>query len=239
MDAYAAWLDRTYLLVKDNLIHLQNKKVAIVGLGGVGGSAAEAICRAGVCSLLLVDHDVISESNINRQLFATRETIGQSKAAVGKKRLLSINPQCTVQIWDDFFCEENKETLFSYHPDYVIDAIDTLSSKISLIKNCHEQGIPIISCLGTGNRLSPAAFCIGTLEDTIGCGCPLARLLRRALKKEGISNHPVVYSTEPPLKATTGTENGRHPPGSISFCPPVAGYLLASYVINDILSHCS
>lgn len=231
------WKSRTELLIGSEAMEkLNGSRVAVIGLGGVGGAAAEALCRAGIGSLLLFDHDTISESNLNRQLFATRDTIGCSKAAAAKERLLSINPSCEIQLEESFYSVENRAPLSAYRPDFVVDAIDTVSAKLDLAVLCKEQSIPSIVCLGTGNRLDPSAFRIGDISDTAGCGCGLARVMRRELKKRGVTSQPVVYSTEPPLTAVCpDSENGRHAPASISFCPPAAGCLLASYAVCRLI----
>ncbi len=233
------WLARTELLIgKQAVTQLQQAKVAVVGLGGVGGSAAEALVRAGVGRLLLIDHDTVDITNLNRQLFATASNVGCSKCQAGKERLLSINPNCNITPAEAFYTAENRELLFDYQPDFVIDAIDTVSAKLDLIMSCTERQVPIISCLGTGNRLDPTQFVIGDIADTAknGCGCGLARVMRRELKKRGIYAHPVVYSTEKPQSVVCpDSENGRHSPASISFCPPVAGYLLASYAVKQLI----
>jgi len=231
------WLSRTELLIGSEAVNkLTNAKIAVLGLGGVGGSAAEALVRAGVGSLLLIDHDTVSETNLNRQLFATRETVGMSKCIAAKQRLLSINPDCDIVIEDSFYSADNREPLLCYRPDFVIDAIDTVSAKLDLAELCLKEQIPMISCLGTGNRLDPSKFQVGDISETAGCGCGLARVMRRELKKRGVLSHPVVYSTELPQNVIcSDSEQGRHAPASISFCPPVAGYLLAGYAINQLI----
>lgn len=233
------WKSRTQLLIGSEAIEkLSRSRIAVIGLGGVGGAAAEALCRAGIGSLLLFDHDTISETNLNRQLFATRDTIGCSKAVAARERLLSINPRCEIQLEESFYSSENRTPLLTYQPDFVIDAIDTVSAKLDLAVFCKQQNLPCVVCLGTGNRLDPSAFRLGDISDTAGCGCGLARVMRRELKKRGIISQPVVYSTEPPLTAVClDSENGRHAPASISFCPPAAGCLLASYAVRQLIAN--
>lgn len=227
---------RTELLIgKNNLKKLNNTKVAVVGIGGVGGAAAEALYRAGIENLILVDHDTVDITNINRQLFATSDSVGQNKCDVALRRLLSINNTDKIVTLNSFYSADNRQ-LFDYSPDYIIDAIDTVSAKLDLIETANKKGVKIISSMGTGNRLNPTEFKIGDISDTAGCGCGLARVMRRELRKRGIEKLPVVYSTETPKTVIVpDSENGRHAPGSISFSPPVAGYLLASYVINSII----
>lgn len=234
------WLARTELLIGTQAVaQLKQAKVAVIGIGGVGGAAAEALLRAGIGNLLLIDHDTVDVTNLNRQLFATANNIGCSKCEAGKARLLSINPHCNITVSEAFYAADNRDTLLNYQPNFVIDAIDTVSAKIDLIVTCKQHDIPLISCLGTGNRLDPTKFVIGDLADTAkcGCGCGLARVMRRELRKRGIESHPVVYSTEmPQTLVCPDSANGRHSPASISFCPPVAGYLLASYAVKQLIN---
>lgn len=227
---------RTALLLgNENMEKLACSTVAILGLGGVGGACAEAIARSGVGKIILIDHDTIDITNINRQLFATHDNIGCKKITVAKKRLSSINPDIKIETLDIFYNDETKKELFSLKPDFVIDAIDTVSSKLNLAVECKNRNIPLIECLGTGNRLDPTKFKIGTIEDTAGCGCGLARVMRRELKARQVKNLPVLFSTEYPMSVISSNENGRHSPASISYCPPVAGYIIASYVIKRII----
>lgn len=230
------WLDRTALLLGDEQMHrLQNSRVAVLGLGGVGGAAAEALCRAGIGHLMLVDHDIVSLTNLNRQLLATTDVLEQKKCDVAAARLHSINSACSITAVDQFYLPDNRDFLFDDHPDFILDAIDTVTAKLDLAVCCKERNIPLISCLGTGNRLDPGLLQIGKITDTAGSACPLARVMRRELKKRGIIDLPVCYSTEQPRKILAQSEHGRHAPGSISFVPPVAGSLLASYVVRSLL----
>lgn len=226
---------RTALLLgEESMQRLALSTVAIIGLGGVGGAAAEAIARSGVGKMIIIDHDKIDISNINRQLFATHETVEQSKVLVAKNRLLSINPKLEIFALEEFYNDDTKNLLFELNPDFIIDAIDTVSSKLNLAVECKNRGIPLIASLGTGNRLDPTKFKIGTIAETSGCGCGLARVMRRELKARGILDLPVLFSTEFPMSVISSSENGRHSPASISFCPPVAGYIIASYVIKKL-----
>ena len=233
---------RTRLLLGDEAMEaLSRACVAVAGAGGVGGACAEALVRCGLGKLILVDNDSVSLTNLNRQLFATGDSVGLLKVEAARRRLLSLNPALDYEPLPVFYTDESKAELFSRKPDLVIDAIDTVSAKLSLAAECRARGIPIITCLGTGNRLDPSAFRIGTVEDTAGCGCGLARVMRRECKKRGITGLPVVYSQEPPRPvAIPETEDaplfGRHPPASVSFCPPVAGYLLASWAVRQLAS---
>ena len=215
---------------------LQNATVAVLGLGGVGGAAAEAVCRMGVGRMILIDNDSIDSTNCNRQLFATAQTVGQSKCLAAKERLLSINPDLELICHQQFFLPENSDFLFEQQPDLILDAIDTVTSKLYLAQQCSQRGIPLVSCLGTGNRLDPSLLRWGDISQTSGCGCPLARVMRRELKKRGVQRQTVVYSVELPAKTTVGeAENGRHSPASCAFVPPAAGYLLASVGIRQLL----
>lgn len=229
-------LDRTKALIgEESAALLQTKRIAVIGLGGVGGSCAEALARCGIGSLILMDHDVVDETNLNRQQFATIDVIGQNKTDAAQKRLSLAAPDCTLFPVNEFYSAETREALFSLCPDLVIDAIDTVTAKLDLASACRERGIPSITCLGTGNRLDPSAFRLGIIEDTAGCGCGLARVMRREFKKRGLTAQPVLYSTETPHNVVCDTQNGRHSPGSISFCPPAAGLLLASWAVQKLL----
>lgn len=210
--------------------------VAVVGLGGVGGACAEALVRGGVGRLILMDHDRVSLSNVNRQLFATAHTVGALKTQAAADRLRSVNPAVSLECLPLFYGADTEEILFAKAPDFVADCIDTVTAKVALIRACKERNIPIVSSMGTGNRLDPTAFRLGDIADTAGCGCGLARVMRRTLRAAGIERLPVVYSTELPKPVIAETEGGRHSPASSSFCPPAAGYALASYVIRNLIA---
>lgn len=231
------WQARTGALIGEKgLDVLKNARVAVLGLGGVGSAAAEALCRAGVGHLLLVDHDTVDETNLNRQLLATRDAIGRAKADVQLERLWAINPSGDFIRAKEFFLPENSDFLFDWQPDYVLDAVDTVTAKLFLAEKCVQRRIPLLCCLGTGNRMDPSLLRTGELSQTAGCGCPLARVMRRELKKRGVLQQMVVYSLEPPLSVCcSSAQPGRHPPGSISFVPPAAGYLLASVAVRTLL----
>ena len=171
---------------------------------------------------------------MTRQLFATAESVGTSKCQAAAQRLSSITTDCHLVLFDRFYSPEDNAFLWDSSPDFIVDAIDTVSCKLDLIEQAVRRGIPIISSMGTGNRLDPTRFRIGDIKDTAGCGCGLARVMRRELKKRGIPSLPVVYSTEQPAAVQSGEQNGRHIPASISFCPPAAGYCLASYVVRRL-----
>ncbi|MBE6785100.1 MAG: tRNA threonylcarbamoyladenosine dehydratase [Ruminococcaceae bacterium] len=209
------------------LERLKNAHVAVFGLGGVGGYAVEALARAGVGSLTLIDNDTVNQSNINRQIIALSSTVGLKKTDAFKSRIADINPELTVFTRDIFFLPESKNEIDFSAFDYVIDAIDTVSGKIAIIEECKRTDVPVISSMGTGNKLDPTAFRITDISKT--SVCPLARVMRYELKKRGISKLKVLYSTEEPVK------KGNRTPASISFVPSVAGLLIAGEVIKDII----
>ena len=228
--------DRTRLLLgADAMEKLNNARVAVIGLGGVGGAAAESILRAGIGHLLFIDGDTVDETNINRQLLATYETVGMDKTDAAKLRFEKIAPDCEMEFRKEFYLPENSDFLYDWKPDYIIDAIDTVTAKLHIAEECKNRGIKLIMCLGTGNRLDPEKLRIGDISETAGCGCPLARVIRKELKKRGIEIQTVLFSTEEAKKAALDSENGRHSPGSISFVPPVAGYILAGKCVRDII----
>ena len=232
-----SWLDRTALLIgEESMEKLKNSTVAIVGLGGVGGSAAEAICRMGVGRLILIDNDDVDDTNRNRQLFATAETVGMDKVDAAAMRLRAINPDAELILKKEFYLPENSDFLFDLQPDLILDAIDTVTSKLHIAKTCKEKAIPLVCCLGTGNRVDPSQLRWGDISQTAGCGCPLARVMRRELKKRDVLKQTVIYSVEEPHKAIVGeSDHGRHAPASCAFVPPAAGCLLASAGIRLLL----
>ncbi len=236
----ANWLMREEMLLGKQAVHnLQNACVAVVGLGGVGGACCEALVRAGVGRLIVIDDDVVEETNLNRQLFATCQTLGMHKCDATRLRLLDINPALKLTAYKTFLLPQNLSLLFEEQPDVIIDAIDTVTTKLALIEQARQQRVPLISCMGTGNRFSPQDLRLGDIADTAGNGCGLCRVMRRELKKREIVCQPVCYSVEPPQKAVVSSGKGgeRHAPGSISFVPPVAGYLLASWAIKQLLKN--
>ncbi len=227
------WLAREKILIGEDAIRLlENSVVAIIGLGGVGGAAAEAVTRAGVGHVVAVDYDTVDITNLNRQIMTTINDVGKVKTEVVKTRLLSINPDVQVTDLNIKIDAQTIDKLFDCKPDFIIDAIDMVSSKLLLIEQAKKKNVPIISSMGTGNRLSPLDFKIGTIAQTSGCGCKLARVMRLELKKRNIFDTPVVYSSAKVLDKKEDTTTI----GSVSFVPPVAGYILASYVINCLIS---
>lgn len=238
---------RTRMLIGDEPIErLQNAKVAVFGIGGVGGFCVEALARSGIGALDLYDDDTVSESNLNRQLAALHSTIGRPKAEVVAERVKDINPQCQVRAIRMFYLPENADTVDFTQYDYVIDCIDTVTAKLDLIQRCTTLQVPIISAMGSGNKLDPSAFVVTDLSKTEGC--PLARIMRKELRKRGIEHLKVVYSKELPMtpiqpaqaEAPVGTDTRpgttarKDTPASISFVPAASGLLLASAVVRDI-----
>ncbi len=214
---------------------LKASHVAVFGIGGVGSYVAEALARAGVGALTLVDNDTVGLSNLNRQLCALHSTLGQPKAEVMARRVLDINPECRVNPMVRLYNEEVKEDFFSLGFDYIADCIDLVSCKLSLIQTAKERGIPIISALGTGNKLDPTAFQVTDISKTTGCG--LARVVRRELRNRDIRHHKVVFSPEEPLTpiAMEAPPPGRRTvPASVSWVPSVAGLTLAGAIIRDL-----
>ncbi len=229
---------RTRLLFGDEGVEkLQKAKVAVFGVGGVGGFAAEALARTGVGTLEIIDSDTVSLTNINRQIIALESTIGQKKVDVLKKRLLDINPEITVIARDEFFLPETSKTFDFSSYDYVVDAIDTVSGKIELVMKAKEAGTPIICSMGAGNKLDPTRFEVADIYST--SVCPLARVMRTELRKRGVKKLKVVYSKEPAQKPRKSEEQSgkRQTPGSLAFVPSVAGLIIASEVVKDIVGY--
>lgn len=222
------------LLGEGGIKKLTAAKVAVFGVGGVGGYVCEALARAGVGELHLFDNDVVSLSNINRQIIALHSTVGRPKVEVMRERILDINPDCKVVTHQVFYLPENANNFPLAGFDYVADAIDTVSAKIELAVRCTAAGIPLISAMGTGNKLDATRFVVTDLSKT--SGCPLARVMRRELKARGIGHLKVVYSTEEAKKpiALTEEEGARIPPASLPFVPPVAGLIMAGEIIRTL-----
>ena len=226
---------RTRMLLGDAAMdRLKAARVAVFGIGGVGGHAVEALARSGVGALDLVDSDRVALSNLNRQIIATRDTLGMLKVDAAKARVLSINPDCAVETWPVFFLPETADRFDFTQYDYVIDAIDTVAGKLRLIEAAKAAGVPVISSMGAGNKLDATASRVADISET--SGCPLARIMRRELKKRGIDHVKVVFSTEPALVPAPTEEPTarRSTPGSTAFVPAVAGLILAGEVIKDI-----
>ena len=226
---------RTEMLIgKNALATLKKSRVAVFGAGGVGGYVIEALARSGVGAIDIIDNDTVSESNINRQIIALRSTIGLLKTEVVKKRVEDINPECKVTVYETFVLPENIDTFDFSKYDYVVDAIDTVSGKLAIIEKAYNEGVPVISSMGTGNKLDPTKFSVTDISKT--SVCPLARVMRYELKKRGIKKLKVLFSTEEPIKPNTEKdERGKVPPGSISFVPSVAGLIIGGEVIKDLI----
>ncbi len=212
---------------EDNMKKIENSSVIVFGLGGVGGAAVESLVRAGVGRIGIVDKDIVDITNINRQIIATDDTIGMKKTDAAEKRLLSINPCLKIDKFDLFYLPETADCIDLSQYNYIVDCIDNITAKLELIVRADKAGVPIISSMGTGNKLHPEMLEISDINKT--SVCPLARVMRRELKKRGISKLPVVYSKEEPVKTDSSV------PGSVSFTPPVAGYLISSFVIRSII----
>jgi len=233
---------RTELLVgKTVMKKLYSSKVAIFGIGGVGTFVAEGLARAGIGKFALIDNDLICITNINRQLHAKHSTIGKSKVEVMRERIIDINPRAQVEIYQEFYQAEKSDILIKNDYDYIVDAIDTVTSKISLVLEAKENNIPIISCMGAGNKLNPLLFEINDIYNT--SVCPLAKVMRKELRKRHIKDLKVLYSKEEPLKIKeySSYDNmhneetiNKRIPGSISYVPSIAGLIIAGEVIKDL-----
>ncbi len=229
-------LERTGLLLGEAAIdRLASSKVAVFGIGGVGGYVIEALARSGVGSLVLVDNDTVSKSNINRQIVALHSTVGRYKTEVMRERILDINPQAEVITYNCFFLPETADMFDFRQFSYVVDAVDTVTAKIAIILKAKMEGVPVISSMGAGNKRNPALFRVADIYET--SVCPLAKVMRRELKKAGVDRLKVVYSTEPPVSLGQAAYDdvGRRMVGSIASVPSVAGLMLAAEVINDLI----
>jgi tRNA A37 threonylcarbamoyladenosine dehydratase len=242
---------RTELLVgAEGIARLRNARVAIFGIGGVGGYTLEALARSGVGTLDVVDDDRVCITNLNRQILATRSTVGRPKVEVARDRVAAIDPTIQVNLHPTFYLPETADQFDFTQYDYVVDAIDTVSGKLALVEQANAAGVPIISCMGAGNKMDPSAFEVADIYET--SVCPLARVMRRELKKRGIRKLKVVYSKEPPLTPLETEHNSckvgcvcppgstrtcadrRQVPGSSAFCPAVAGLIIAGEVVKDL-----
>lgn len=232
-----SWKRTAMLLGEDAVQKLQNARVAVFGLGGVGGYAVEALARSGIGALDLIDNDSIGLSNLNRQILATHATLGLPKTEAAKARVLDINPRCTVTTYEVFYTPETADQFNFTKYDYIVDAIDTVTGKLCLAERAVAANVPIISSMGTGNKLDPSAFQVADIAKT--SMCPLARVMRRELGKRGIKHMKVVYSQEEAMEPKGWEEEARELgkrqiPGSVSFVPGAAGLLLAGEVIRDL-----
>lgn len=221
------------LLGEDAIEKLKGSRVAVFGVGGVGGYICEALARAGVGSIDIFDKDTVSVSNINRQIIATHKTVGRPKVEVMRERMLDINPDCQVNIYEVFYLPEcaDKYDLSCY--DYIADAVDTVSAKLEIVTRAHRIGVPVISAMGAGNKLDPTAFEVSDIYKTEVC--PLARVMRRELKARGVKRLKVVYSKEEPQRSDiVDAESGKPVPGSLPFVPSVMGLIMAGEIIKDL-----
>ena len=226
------WNSRTELLIgKENLEKLSKSKVIVYGIGGVGSFVVEGLIRAGIENIIIVDNDVISPSNINRQIHATTSNIGKLKVECMKERILLINPNVKVETYVPTDMSIEEETLIDDSVTYIVDAVDTITTKLKLIEKAKKENVPIISCMGTGNKLDPTQFEISDIYKT--SVCPLAKVMRKELRKRNIKSLKVLYSKEEPIKHNTE----KRTPASISFVPSVAGMIIAGEVVKDIIAH--
>ncbi len=223
------------LIGKENLEKLSKKHIAIFGIGGVGGYVCEALARSGIGNFTLIDNDVVDVSNLNRQIIATTSTIGLPKVEVMKERILSINKEAKISTYQCFFLPENASIFDFSKFDYIVDAIDTVTEKLAIIELAKKNNVPVISAMGTGNKLNPLDLIITDISKT--SMCPLARVMRTELRKRGITKLKVVYSQEMPIKTGVfNPETGKSVPGSSAFVPGVAGLVIASEVVKDLIN---
>ena len=233
---------RTELLLgPEAMRRLADARVIVFGAGGVGGYVVEALARVGIGAIDVVDDDVVSRSNINRQVLATKATVGRRKSLVAKERILSINPSCEVTAHECFYLPANSQCIDMASYDYAVDAVDTVTAKLHIVSQAKAAGTPVISCMGTANKIDPTAFRVDDIDKT--SICPLARIMRKEARKRGLGHFKVVYSTEPARRPVgevdlrkelrSGSSN-RSVPGSVSFVPPVAGFIIAGEVIRDL-----
>ena len=229
----ADFLSRTRQLVGEEAVNrLQASKVALFGLGGVGSYTAEALARAGIGRFLLVDADTVELSNINRQLYALHSTLGKAKVELAAERIRSINPQAEIETRQLFFLPENADEFDLAGVDFIADAIDTVAAKVELAVRAQALGTPLASCMGTGNKLDPTRFEVADIFST--SVCPLCKIMRKLLKERNVKKLTVIYSKEVPLPPLPGTPPGKRPPASISYVPPVAGFILAGVIIRAL-----
>lgn len=235
---------RTELLIgKNGIDKLKNAKIAVFGIGGVGSYVVESLARAGVGNFIIVDNDDVSITNINRQIIATHKTIGKAKVDVMKERILDINPEASVVVYKEFFLPGSNSDIITDELSYVADCVDTVTAKIEIIVQSKQKGVPVISSMGTGNKLNPTMFEIADISKT--SVCPLAKVMRKELKNRNIKNVKVLYSKEEPINVLPENEydfkeeskNNKKVPGSISYVPSVAGLIIAGEIINDIINN--
>lgn len=219
---------------EDEYNKIVRRHILLVGVGGVGGAALECLVRFGVKKISVIDFDTVDITNLNRQIISNTANIGQLKTDVAVSRALSINPQCDIKGYNMFLSAENMDFIGTLKPDYVIDAIDSVKSKLDLIEYCRKNDIKIISAMGTGNRFDISGFVIDKVENTAGNGCGLSRVMRQELRKRGIEGHISLFNTKAPKTKAVNTSGGRHAPGSTVFAPNLAGIMIAQYVCRQL-----
>lgn len=223
-----------YVFGEDAVEKLKNARVAVFGVGGVGGYICEALCRAGIGHIDIFDRDTVSLSNINRQIIALHSTVDRAKVEIMKERMLDINPDCEINAHNVFYLPENADEYDLSKYDYIADAVDTVSAKLEIATRAYKLGIPVISAMGAGNKTDPTRFEVADINDTTVC--PLARVMRRELKARGVKKYKVVYSKEEPRKSgVTDPESGKAIPGSLSFVPSAMGLIMAGEIIKDLI----
>ncbi len=230
-----AFNERTLMTVeKEKYDRITGSHILLVGVGGVGGAVFECLVRFGVKKITIIDFDTVDETNLNRQIISTTDTVGKIKVDVAKARGLAINPDCDINAINMFIEKDNLHIIEDLCPDYVIDAIDSVKSKLDLVQFCHEKGLKIISAMGTGNRFAVDGFVIDKVENTAGNGCGLSRVMRQELRKRGVQGHISLFNTKPPRTKAVNSSNGRHAPGSTVFAPNIAGIMIAQYVCEEL-----
>ncbi len=236
MDIREEFSRTAYVFGEDAIEKLKNARVAVFGVGGVGGYICEALCRAGVGHIDIFDRDTVSVSNINRQIIALHSTVGRPKVEVMKERMLDINPECGINAYNIFYFPENADEYDLSRYNYIADAVDTVSAKLEIATRAYKLGVPVISAMGAGNKTDPTRFEVADINDT--SVCPLARVMRRELKARGVKQYKVVYSKEEPRKSgVTDPESGKAIPGSLSFVPSAMGLIMAGEIVKDIIKN--
>ena len=230
-----AFNERTLMAMgADKYEKIVNNHVVLIGVGGVGGAVLECLVRFGIKKITIIDFDTVDETNLNRQIISSVSVVGRIKVDVAIERALSINPNCDINGYNMFINSENLHIIKDLSPDYVVDAIDSVKSKLDLIQFCHENDIKIISAMGTGNRFAIDGFVIDEVEKTAGNGCGLSRVMRQELRKRGIKGHISLFNKYPPRSKSVNSSNGRHAPGSTVFAPNIAGIMIAQYVCDEL-----